>query len=62
MRARDRFCKVRKDGDGGCQTIGESFFIIFLKKIKDGKAGWQTVRDALKRLGQCYIHLISDTG
>jgi hypothetical protein len=31
--------------EGGCQTIGESFF-SFYQKIKDDKARWQTVGDA----------------
>jgi hypothetical protein len=32
------FCEAGKDGEGGCQTIGESFF-SFCQEIKDGKAG-----------------------
>jgi hypothetical protein len=32
------FCEVGKDGEGGCQTIGDDFS-YFTKKIKDKKAG-----------------------
>jgi len=32
------FCEVGKDGEGRCQTIGETFF-LFYQKIKDKKFG-----------------------
>jgi hypothetical protein len=35
------FCEVEKDGEEGCQTIGESFFLFYQKKLRmekpDGK-------------------------
>jgi len=45
-RSEEIFWEVRKDGEGRYQTIRESFF-LFYQKIKDGKAGWQVVGDAL---------------
>jgi hypothetical protein len=31
------FCEVGKDGEGGCQTIGEGFFSFCQKKLRMGK-------------------------
>jgi hypothetical protein len=39
-------CQVGKDGELGCQTIGEGFF-SFCQKIMDGEGVCQTVGDAL---------------
>jgi hypothetical protein len=37
MHAQVNFCKVEKDGERRCKTIGEDFF-LFCQKIKDKKA------------------------
>jgi hypothetical protein len=47
MRAQIDFCEVEKDVEGGYQIIEKSFFLFCQKKIKDRKARWQTVEDAL---------------
>ena len=40
-------CQVGKDGELGCQTVGEGFSLI-CQKIMDGEGICQTVGDALK--------------
>jgi hypothetical protein len=47
MRARDRFLRGWERWRGRMSNYWNDFFLILLKKIKDGKVRWQTVENAL---------------